>query len=208
LSGFKYVDANNNGTKDPGEPPIQGVKITLTGQNDLGNSITLVAFTDANGFYSFDTAQFPELRPSATGYTLTETPPINFIIGKPAVGTFNGITVGTIMSNTVITNIVVDAKIGLHGINYDFGELGLTPPFVSKRSLLFPAQPVVLTAVYETPVTTAAKVQTATVKAPAPKKVTLAVKKPAPKKVVTPVKKVAAKVVAKIPIVITAKKKK
>jgi hypothetical protein len=156
-----------------------------------------VAFTDANGFYSFDTAQFPDLRPSATGYTLTETPPINFIIGKPAVGTFNGITVGTIMSNTVITNIVVDGSTGLHGINYDFGELGLTPPFVSKRALLFPAQPVVLTAVYETPVTTVAKVQTAAVKAPAAKKV------------VAPVKKVAAKVaVPKIPIVTTAKKKK
>lgn len=146
LSGFKYVDSNNNGTKEPGELPIQGVIITVTGTNDLGQPVNISTQTDANGFYSFDTTKFPEFRPSKPGtfYTLTETPPINFIIGKPHVGSLNG----TIVTNTQMSNIVVNP--GNQGIDYDFGELGLTPPFVSKRLLILPAPPVVLTAVYDT----------------------------------------------------------
>ncbi len=192
LSGFKYVDSNNNAHKDPGEPPIGGVIITLTGTNDLGQAVNVQTQTLADGSYSFT-----GLRPGT--YTLTETPPINFIIGQPTLGSLGGV----IMSNLIITSIVVPPAAA--GVNYDFGELGLTPPFVSKRSLLNPPQPVILTAVYTTTttqvtapvsnakvastsgVTTTAKV---TPKKPAPKHVAkkvVAVKKhPAPKLTVKP----------------------
>ena len=41
LSGFAYVDGNNNGVKDAGEVGIPGVTITLTGTPTGGSTITL-----------------------------------------------------------------------------------------------------------------------------------------------------------------------
>ena len=52
------------------------------------------------------------------------------------------------MSPLVISSIVLPGS--TNAVDYEFGEFGLTPPFVSKRLLLYPAQPVVLTAVYST----------------------------------------------------------
>lgn len=136
LSGFVYVDSNNNGTKDAGEPPISGVIVTLTGINDLGQSITQTTTTDANGFY-----QFNPLRQGF--YKLTETQPINFIDGKDTIGTPGGTT-----SNDMFSNISLPP--GFCGMNNNFGELGLTTTYASKRSLLSPAQPVNLVAIYTT----------------------------------------------------------
>jgi hypothetical protein len=134
LAGFVYVDANNNGNKDLGEPPISGVIITLTGTNDLGQSITQTTTTDGNGAYLF-----ANLRPGT--YKLNEKQPINFIDGKDTIGTPGGTT-----SNDMFSNIMLPA--GFCGMNNNFGELGLTPTFATKRSLLSPAQPVNLMAVY------------------------------------------------------------
>lgn len=53
LSGYVYVDANDNGTFDTGETPLSGVGITLTGTNDLGDAVSLTATTAADGSYSF-----------------------------------------------------------------------------------------------------------------------------------------------------------
>ena len=47
--GYVYVDANNNGVRDTGEPPIPGVLITVTGTNDLGQSVLLTDTTDSQG---------------------------------------------------------------------------------------------------------------------------------------------------------------
>ena len=44
----------------------------------------------------------------------------------------------------------INLPAGFNGVNNNFGELGLTPPYSSKRSLLFPAPPVNLIAVYPT----------------------------------------------------------
>jgi hypothetical protein len=191
LSGGKFVDGNQNGMRDPGELPVGGVIITLTGTNDLNQPVNLQTQTAADGSYSFT-----GLRPGT--YTLTETPPINFIVGAPHLGSLGG----TIVNNLVMGNIVVNA--GANGVTYDFLEVGLTPPFVSKRSLIVPAIPDPLVAVYNTaPVTTAATTSTAAAKTTTVAKTTTTAKatttvkktttktppKPAPKKTTTPVKK-------------------
>ena len=49
LSGYVYVDADNDGVKDGGEAAIAGVTVTLTGTDDLGNPVSETATTDANG---------------------------------------------------------------------------------------------------------------------------------------------------------------
>ncbi len=136
LAGFVYVDGNNNGNKDVNEPPISGVIVTLTGVNDLSQSVTQTRTTDGNGAYFFGS-----LRPGV--YKLTETQPINFIDGKDTIGTPGGITTNDMFSN-------INLPAGFKGVNNDFGELGLTPTYSSKRSLLYPAPPVNLVAVYGT----------------------------------------------------------
>src|SRR5262249_19771831 len=129
VTGFKYVDSNNNGHLDPGELPIQGVIITLTGTNDLGQPVNIQTTTQADGSFTF-----PGLRPSnAAGYTLTETPPINFIVGKAAVGTVNGVQVGSVAASQLVITGIILTPTGLSGVDYTFGELGLKPPYVSKR---------------------------------------------------------------------------
>lgn len=58
LSGFVYVDANDNGAKDASEPGIPKVRVTLSGQTESGLDICTLRpctlTTDANGAFNFD----------------------------------------------------------------------------------------------------------------------------------------------------------
>jgi hypothetical protein len=117
LSGFAYLDDNNNGVKDPLEVGIPGVTVTLTGTDALGNGVgPLTMATGAVGSYTF-----PSLRPGT--YQLAETQPLNYQDGKDAVGTVNGVPNGS-LSNDLISGIAL--KSGDNGIDYDFGELATT----------------------------------------------------------------------------------
>ena len=136
IAGNVYVDANNNGNIDAGEPPIGGVIVTLTGTNNLGQPVNLTTTTAPNGTYSFNNLR-------AGTYKLTETQPINFIDGKDTIGTPGGTTTNDMFSN-------INLPPGFNGVQNNFGELGLTPAYASKRSLVVPAPPVILTAIYPT----------------------------------------------------------
>ena len=68
LSGTVFVDKDNNGDINSNEPGIAGVKVVLTGTNDLGQFVTLTDYTDSDGFY-----QFTNLRDGT--YKVTETQP-------------------------------------------------------------------------------------------------------------------------------------
>ena len=50
LGDFVWQDNNSNGQQDPGEPGIEGVKVTVTSQD---GSFMDMAFTDENGMYMF-----------------------------------------------------------------------------------------------------------------------------------------------------------
>ncbi len=67
-SGYVYVNANDDGIKQSGEAGIKGVKIILTGTNDLGQSVRVTTTTDASGYYIFS-----GLRPGT--YSVTEVQP-------------------------------------------------------------------------------------------------------------------------------------
>src|SRR5262245_19826490 len=97
LGGFVYVDANDNGMRDvpasgPAETGITGVTLQLTGTDIDGNAVNLTTTTDTDGSYLFQLVPPSD----ATGYTLTETQPPGFLPGKNAVGTINGVQVGTL----------------------------------------------------------------------------------------------------------------
>jgi uncharacterized repeat protein (TIGR01451 family) len=113
ISGQVYVDLNNNGIRDPGEEPIAGVTITLTGTDSNGNPVTRTAVTDANGQY-----QIIGLPPSnSAGYTIVETQPPAYADGIARAGGVGG-TVGA----SRISNIVFPGGSIVPG--YDFGERG------------------------------------------------------------------------------------
>jgi uncharacterized repeat protein (TIGR01451 family) len=130
LSGFVYVDYNNDGIKDAAEIGIQGVTVTLSGNTSTGQDVCAAinpspctATTDSQGAYAF--AGLPAS--DATGYTLTEqsqaTSPLNrYTDGKETAGKINGATVGNASTNDKITNIVLPA--GQFGTEYNFGEQG------------------------------------------------------------------------------------
>jgi len=121
LSGYVYLDKNNNGIKDPGEPGIPNVTVTLTGvqrqfqtggiQPDVIPVINTSVTTDTNGFYSFT-----NLVPGT--YTITETHPSGYVDGKDTIGTPGG-TTGTDQFSNIVLNP------GVAGANNNFGELNL-----------------------------------------------------------------------------------
>ncbi len=115
ISGYVYVDANNNGVKDSGEAPIPGTTVTLTGTNDQGAISPLTTTTDSTGAYSFG-----DLRPGT--YSVTETQPAGYLQGTNAVGTVGGTAVGQLGPGVdVLSNVSLVS--GNSGINYNFGEL-------------------------------------------------------------------------------------
>ena len=129
LGGSVYVDTNNNGVRDPGEPGIPGVAVTLSG-NTAGNVNLCAVFTcsvttDASGNYAFPNVPGSD----ATGYTIRELDaggspsPIlaAFADGTDRAGTVGGVQVG-IAGNDVITGVVI--AIGQIGAGYSFGERG------------------------------------------------------------------------------------
>ena len=113
ISGQVYVDVNNNGVRDPGEVPIAGVTITLTGLDLNGNPVTRTAITDANGQY-----QIIGLPPSnAAGYTITQTQPPAYADGLARAGGAGGTATPNRVSNIVFPG-------GSIVPGYDFGERG------------------------------------------------------------------------------------
>ncbi len=113
LSGAVYVDFNNNGVRNVGEPGISGAKVTLAGIDANGNPVARTTFADANGSYRFDQLL-------AGTYAVTETQPVAFIDGLDSLGAINGLGNGT-ATNDQFSNIALPA--GAAGLGYNFGEL-------------------------------------------------------------------------------------
>jgi len=120
VGGNVYIDLNRNGEKDPGEPPIGGVTVTLTGTDNLGRSISRSLTTDPDGSYLFG-----GLRPGS--YSLTESQPARFAQGATTVGTQGGSSV----------NDAISLTLGLRqaGRVNDFGEV-TTADNVTKQDFL------------------------------------------------------------------------
>ena len=129
LSGYVYIDGNNNGVRDPGETGIPSVPVTLTGTATGGGSVNLSTTTDSTGFYSF-----ANLDPGT--YTITETQPTNYIEGKDAVGSQGSGTIAQTATTNAIQTITLAS--GVSGTQNDFGNVGLTLNNVSKRAFMYP----------------------------------------------------------------------
>ncbi len=115
ISGFVYVDLDNDGVFDANEPPIPGVEILLE-QNGAQINQTV---TNANGAYDFTDLV-------AGVYDVQEIQPANFRNGKTTVGGGVGTVVGP-------DRIRVALSPGVNANELNFGELYEQP---SKRELL------------------------------------------------------------------------
>lgn len=116
LQGLVWEDFNADGEVNFGEKALEGVGITLSGNDDRGNAV--LEFLETNGQGIFE---FIDLRPSdAGGYTLTETQPTDFVDGVESLGTVNGVLAGTAADN-VFSQIGLTAP-GSNAMDYNFGE--------------------------------------------------------------------------------------
>jgi uncharacterized repeat protein (TIGR01451 family) len=113
IAGHVYVDTNLNGVRDAGDLPIGSVKITLSGQDDLGNLVNVSTTTLADGTYSF-----AGLREGI--YQLDEVQPVGYVDFQDSPGTPFGGSAAPVPGDT-INNIHIST--GGDGINYDFGEM-------------------------------------------------------------------------------------
>jgi len=115
ISGNVFVDPDNNGIKEPGEPGIAGVVLTVTGTDVNGNRITQTVTTAADGSYHFSGLL-------AGAYTLNEGPTSGYQEGINSVGTVNGRPDGALGPGVdVISAISLGG--GSVGSNYNFAEV-------------------------------------------------------------------------------------
>ncbi|WP_456280461.1 carboxypeptidase regulatory-like domain-containing protein [Cupriavidus sp. JZ107] len=129
LTGSVYVDLNNNGRRDTGEPGIAGVAVSLSGNTGAGAAVCSVypctTTTDANGNYAF--ANLPAS--DGSGYSVRERDGAGnpsallsaYADGTDRAGSVGGAPVGS-AGNDVINGVVVQQN--QLGAGYDFGELG------------------------------------------------------------------------------------
>lgn len=125
IAGTCYVDLNNDGMFEVGEPVIPYCTITLTGFDAVGAPMTEVDQSDINGNFLFS------FLTNGT-YTLIETQPAAYFDGSATPGTAGGVYNPAVPN--VISGIVLAG--GQNATGYLFGELGLRPEYISKRLFL------------------------------------------------------------------------
>jgi hypothetical protein len=115
VSGFVYLDNNQNGVFDGGDTAIPNAPVTLSGTAAGGAAVSQTATTDANGFYSF------------------AVPAGNYAITQPALAGLvrDATNVGSLGGAAAPGQISVNVPPGADGVNYDFGYVtqpDLIPP--------------------------------------------------------------------------------
>lgn len=109
LSGFVYLDVNNNGIKEATESGVGGVLITLSGTDVTGATVQQTRTTDATGYY-----QFTNLAPGS--YRLVQTQPATLLDGIDSGGSF-----GSVAGND---ELVVNLPENTQATHLNFGERG------------------------------------------------------------------------------------
>lgn len=124
LAGSVYIDSNQNGERDPGELGVPLTMITLTGLDAAGASIRREILTDQNGDFLFSLLSSGGL----ANYTLTATQPVAYLKGQQSAP---GLLPPVIIGDNTFSGIFLAAGDDLD--RFQFGQLGLSSAYVSKR---------------------------------------------------------------------------
>ena len=125
LSGFVFVDVNNNLTKDGSEKPLSGVTVSLIGTSSLSNSpVVKGATTAADGSYSF-----AGIDPGS--YSIAFVQPSGYLAGTAILGSQGGA-----LSNSTTMRVTIATPGGITGTNNDFATRGLAAGQISQRLFL------------------------------------------------------------------------
>ncbi|WP_390620259.1 SdrD B-like domain-containing protein [Rubripirellula amarantea] len=130
VSGFVYVDADNDGVRDAGEQGIAGVRVQLVPINTIAPGSSLTVTTAADGSYTFT-----GLAPGS--YEVIEVDQPSYLNdGLDSAGTVGGRSVGTAHNpGDRISGIVLAGADA--GVEYNFGET----PFGSIAGFVYLAAP-------------------------------------------------------------------
>ncbi|MFC3031905.1 SdrD B-like domain-containing protein [Pseudoalteromonas fenneropenaei] len=123
LSGYVYIDINDDGVKHPQEMGIADAIVTLKGFDKDNQALIRHAITNRQGEYVF--ADIPLA--NGEGFTLIETQPQDTQDGLDSLGSLGG-TLG----NDVIANIHVPAHVTV-ATDYNFGEQLLNPATIQGK---------------------------------------------------------------------------
>lgn len=116
LSGFVYVDANNDGVRDAADASLGGVVVTLTGTDSFGSAVQLQRTTNALGFY-----EFADLAPG--DYVVSEQQPVTLVDGIDSVGTQGG--------SAADDQLTIALAQDVNGTENNFGERGRESRYIS-----------------------------------------------------------------------------
>ena len=122
ISGYSFVDTNGNGIFDTVEPAISSVQIRMAGTDVLGNNLSAVTVTDANGYY-----EFRDLPPGL--FTIQQQQPADYDDGIDSTQTPGAVVSGN-------DEIMVPLQPGQVALANNFGEAGAQVGLISKRYLL------------------------------------------------------------------------
>jgi cyclophilin family peptidyl-prolyl cis-trans isomerase len=129
LSGFVYLDCNNDGQADSIPYGLPGIPVKLLSKNTSGVWTEVAGkspvLTAADGSYHFENLV-------AGTYRIQETQPTNFLDGKDTAGKINGASKGTVGSDSLDIQLTG----GEHGVEYNFGERGLKLEKLTLRMFL------------------------------------------------------------------------
>lgn len=114
LSGWSFVDENQDGIRQEIDTGLVRNVITLAGLDHLGNEVLLETEVSPTGYY-----EFADLR-SGT-YQLSQHQIESFADGADYLG-----SIGGTLNNDRFSNIVIPQGIEVHGSNYNFTESSLT----------------------------------------------------------------------------------
>jgi fimbrial isopeptide formation D2 family protein/uncharacterized repeat protein (TIGR01451 family) len=128
ISGFVYVDMNNDGVRDSGEAPIAGVPIRLTGTTLAGQPVTLNTTTDSSGHYFF-----AGMAPGT--YIVTQvSQPAGYADGKDTVGTefLSGSPLALPGPDRFTRIVIPNNGLPQDGVEWNFGERMETDLAIAK----------------------------------------------------------------------------
>jgi hypothetical protein len=123
VSGFVYLDNNQNGVFDAGDAPIPNAVVTISGPTANGAGVvSQTAVTGADGSYSF-------VMPPGS-YTITQADVGGLIRAASTPGNLGG-------TNPSPGALTVSLAGGADGVNYDFGYVApptIVPPVIPPQA--------------------------------------------------------------------------